>query len=213
MTTINDVLFGGASAARRQLGEDLRKANLLSNELKPSAYVGDALASLFDMPIGNVLIGAWHDNRLVQDACNRTRTHAGMREKVYLLTSEVTCTHHPQIDLDTAGRRMTLLTLELRLDLTINSLVVDVAGGQVVAIGPGTADVRASLKVGRTVLAERHVDEVTIGRAIGLHGSPSPDTGTSPSELGGSTKPRRHRRRRMHRRRRLGKPPEPRAST
>ena len=206
-TTINDVLFGSASAARRQLGERLKAANLLSNELKPSAYVGDALASLLDIPIGNVLIGAWHDNRLVQDACRRTRAHPGMLEKVYLLTSEVTCKHHPQIDLDTAGCRMTLLTLELELNLTINSLVVDVAGGQVVAVGPGTADARATLKVGRTVLAERHVDKVKIGHAIGLHGSPSPDTGPKSSELGGSTRPRPHRRGGLQRRRRLGSRP------
>jgi hypothetical protein len=207
MTTINDILFGGAAAARRQLGERLKAANLLSNDLKPSAYVGDALASLFDMPIGNVLIGAWHDNRLVQEACNRTRAQPGTRQDVYLLTSEVTCTHHPQIDLDTAGCRMTLLTLELKLDLTINSLVVDVTGGHVVAVGPGTADVRASLRVGRTVLAERHVDKVKIGHAIRLHGSPAPGTATQPGELGATTKPRRHRQGRPHRRRRPGSRP------
>ena len=93
-----------------------------------------------------------------------------------------------------------LLTARLKARL----LRFDPASARVVTNGLDPADAHATLKVGRTVLAERHVDKVKIGHAIGLHGSPSPDTGPQSSELGGSTKPRPHRRGGFQRRRRLG---------
>ena len=137
MTTINDILFGGAAQARRGLGGALRLVDAARRELSVSTHASGALASLFDMPVGNVLLDAWYGNRLVRTACANTLAQPGLREEVQLFTTTVTCSYRPTLDLDTAGRRLTVAQLDLELELKLESLVLEVAGGRVTAVGPG----------------------------------------------------------------------------
>jgi hypothetical protein len=200
--TINDILFASGSSARRELGERLVAARMLSTELVSSAHVGEALASLFDMPVGDVLFGAWHGNHVVQAARARTRARPGTKEKLHLLDTDVTSIYHPQLDLDTGARRITLLTMELEVELKIEALILEVAGGNVVAVGPGLADTLARLRIGRTMLAERRVARVRIGRAVGLMGMPEPSAEQTTDAPDTRSESRRHEHGRRHRRRR-----------
>ena len=175
MTTINDLLFGGAGAARRKLGGAVALVNAARQQLPVSAHAGGALASLFDMPVGNLLLDVWYGNRSVRTACAHTLAQPGLREEVELFTTTVTCTYAPALDLESAGARRTIAEFELEIELELDTLVLEVTAGRVAAVGPATGAAHATLRAGRTVLAERRTHKVDIGRAVRLGGAPGPD--------------------------------------
>ena len=199
MTTINDVLFGGRANARQQLTERLAPVGELRTDLAPVAHACDALTALFDMPVGNVLLDAWYGNRLVRAACARTLATPGLTEEMRLLTTTVTCAYHPEIDLEAAGRRIVLVTFDLALELTLDSLVLEVAGGTVRAVGPGIGAINGTLKAGRVEIAERHTGKVRIGRALRLSSAPDPGLSAVTPRRGGRGARRAQQRTRLRR--------------
>lgn len=128
----------------------------------PPAELAISISSLLAMPVGNLAIMAWDQQRRVRAACEQTRQHPGRREVLRLLYI-VSSTQRPTIDLEAGPVNITLLTLTLRVDLTVNATNLLVEEGRIVEVHAGAVSASASLSAGNVVLAQRQTPRIDLG--------------------------------------------------
>lgn len=107
----------------------------------PALQLATTIATLLDMPVGDLAVQAWEQGRRVRVACQQTRGHPGSRQVVRLL--------------EQGPVHGTLLTLTLDVEIAVSLTDVVVEQGRIVDVRPGTASAEAKLAVGGVVLARR----------------------------------------------------------
>lgn len=121
----------------------------------PALQLATTIATLLDMPVGDLAVQAWEQGRRVRVACQQTRGHPGSRQVVRLLEHTISSTQHPAVDVDAGPVHGTLLTLTLDVEIAVSPTDVVVEQGRIVDVRPGTASAEAKLAVGGVVLARR----------------------------------------------------------
>jgi hypothetical protein len=160
-TTIGDVLtlagFDGKAEIERNVG--LLDAVPVA---VPKADVARALGGVLDMPLGDVLFGAWETYSGVQRARTETNGQRGARKQVRIAGHTVRSVHHPKLECELSGKKVFELVLDFNLLLEIEAVVVTVVEGKILEIGPGTAIASTSLKAGRIALIPEQTLKVTL---------------------------------------------------
>lgn len=161
MTSVLDLLFDEPATARSSLAGRFEASDVLSNLLRvgglslPNADVAGALVELLDQPVGNLVLHGWGTHRSIRKARAATAADPGSREIVRLFEHVVTSTQEPTITADVRGAEIEVarMTLEVEVRLSAANLVVE--GGEISQVKTGSSQGKASLKVGKIVLAER----------------------------------------------------------
>ena len=160
MTTLAALLYGDDAQATHSLTSQapsllaMSRASALGVVLPP-VEIATAISKLLAMPVGNVALVAWDQQRRVRAARQQTRRHPGSREVVRLLEHTVTSKQNPTIDVEAGPVRGTLLTLTLQVEVAIGATDLVIEHGRVVEVHTGAATASAELSAGSTVLARR----------------------------------------------------------
>lgn len=172
-TTLNDVLFRSRGRAERRLAVALATLQVVGHATLSPTAASTPLVSLFDMPVGNLLIDVWRTNRLVQHACERTRREPAAREQVAILQTRIVRVEHPEVAVEVAGQSVPVLRLDLELVFQLQSVIVHVAAGQVCSVGPAVGWAEARLTSGGTTLVEHRTRKLDLGSPQRLVAGPS----------------------------------------
>src|SRR6266571_3898446 len=130
MTTVSDLLFDNPADGVPMLTQELESANVLTGDLVPAGDSAAAILDLLDTPVGNLIASAWAKFAAVQKACAETRAKPGSRQQVRAGHQSIQSTQHPRLEAEIDHRSIPLLTLDLIVSLTMDAVVVTVAGGR-----------------------------------------------------------------------------------
>ena len=161
--------------------------------------VSDALASLLGAPLGPLVLAALHRHPDVQALCMATIGRRGAAQQVVVRDHVLEAVSRATVGLDVDGARTPVLDVVLTLSLTVDSLAVDVAHGQVVATGPAQASSGIDLSAARpggppqSVLSRQNPSQVLPPFSRTDLGAESPGSGRSGSSAVGIPGARAHR--------------------
>ncbi|MDO8145931.1 hypothetical protein [Isoptericola sp. 178] len=147
----------GEAVRRHGIGgaalQGVRRATTATREA-----VGSELAAvadgLLDLDLGDVLLRSWRSVADLTAAGRRTALAPG-EEIVALATHRITATHHPRVDLSVDGVPLHRFTFEISLVAVLTGVAAVVAGGSLVAVRGGSADVTGTLSLDGVRLVER----------------------------------------------------------
>ena len=158
MTTVAQTLVAGGDALSQltatvtqvlgRLGP-LRLANLTV----PTADVASSLATLLDVPIGNLALQGWQQHRDVAAARRSTAIHPGTREVVRLLEHRIESHQSPVIEVTVQGVPKEVLALDLDVEIEAASVDLVIEHGEIVAVESGPAIAKGTLSASDVVLA------------------------------------------------------------
>ncbi len=93
-TTLRDVLFGRDEAGQetlRSLGPLVRAAAAVL----PGVDLAQRLSETFDLPLSDVLLGAWVRHRGIEAARRETRANSDLVRKIIMANHTLTSKHRP----------------------------------------------------------------------------------------------------------------------
>jgi hypothetical protein len=168
-TTPLGVLFG-TDPARRQarLGSAIRKqargGPLSANaEVVPARALGlvrrrlAALAAdLLDHDLVDLAADGWRTHHRLVAAARETAERPGTEKVVPLATHDLSWTQHAEVDIVLDGATITTVALDLGVAARIEGLDAAVAGGALVGLASGSAEVTVTLAVDGAEVATGH---------------------------------------------------------
>ena len=167
MMTLASLLYGDDQQAATRLSAqaptlltDRRTAGL--GVVVPPTDVAAAIADLLTMPVGNLALVAWQRQHAVRAACETTRAQPGSRRVLRLLEHTVRSEQHPSIDVEAGPLHAPLLSLTLRVEMSITAVQLVIEEGGIVGVYPGPASASATLSAGDVVLARRQVTAIDL---------------------------------------------------
>lgn len=177
MTTVTQLLFGTVEQGIKTLDA---RAGPLTAMLRGApgvavapADVATAITDLLDVPLGNLALAAWDQQRRVRAALDETRRQPGSRQVVRLLEHTISSTQHPTLDVESGPVRARLLSLTLDVAIAINATELVIEGGRVVEVRAGAASASASLSAGHVTLAQRQLSDIDLGFHRALRREPA----------------------------------------
>ncbi len=179
--TLGDVLLSGVSALSDRLGAGL-DAGAESKEIKdaiasaapglPLGAVVDGVAravrELLDVPVSDVLVGAWERARDLRAAIQKTRESADASELVPLLSHTITSEHRPYVEIVKDEVAIARLVFPVKLEFRLEGVVLRVRKGRISEILAGTVKVKATMKFGDFVVFEKALTPISIPGALAL---------------------------------------------
>jgi hypothetical protein len=128
----------------------------------PVEEVTELLWEMLDLPLGDLVRGAWNRHRLVEKAKANTRGKPGAIEKVAIAGHTVRSTHHPRIEIDMGTGPLPPLQFDLVVVLKLDAAVATVAEGALKSIAPGEATAEASLSIAGKQIAGRQLARLAL---------------------------------------------------
>jgi hypothetical protein len=124
--------------------------------------ITNAVLELLDLPLNAIAAQAWGDFDRVRAARQATAQNAGTRQVVRLLQHTLTSTQSPTVDAAVGPASVTVLTLDLTIELTISSVDLVIERGEIVRFTPGSAVAQATLSTSGTTIAQREFEPVDL---------------------------------------------------
>lgn len=131
--------------------------------LPTSAYrsldqrVVEALRTLLDVEIGDVLLGGWRKYRELVAAAERTRDVPGPPEDLVLAEHEIVYTQQPSVEVLVDGAPVARLAFELAVSLVLRGVIAVVDRGRLVALRGGDLVAGAKLTLRDVELAKGEI--------------------------------------------------------
>jgi hypothetical protein len=174
-------------AVRRQLdhvtGPTAASTRILTTQ------IANALAQVLDLNIAQFVLDGWAKHRELLAAARTTAGSPTHTEEVVLADHRISSRHQPAAEVYLNGARVATVQFELEVWIDIQSVVVLVRGGRLVAIRAGDAGVGARLATAGHDIAERRV-RCAAGALIPLgSGIPLLDSPLAPNGQGGGSGP------------------------
>jgi hypothetical protein len=166
MTTIASLLFGSPHEGRAAVERALERALGPLTALRvggisvPSVEVVDAVSALLELPVGNLALKGWEQQRNVAESLERTRHDPSGREVVELLQHRIRSRQRPTVDVDFDGVRSTVLELDVDVELMVSSAELIIERGRVSSVRNGPTRGHARLSASGVTLAERELTSV-----------------------------------------------------
>ena len=169
--TLGNVLFAGAQTFSEQLGAGL-DLGTESREIKaalvkaapglPLGALVDGVArgvqEMLDIPVTDVLVGAWNRSRDLWAALQTTTESPNATMLVPLLAHTITSEHWP----------FARLVFPLKLEFRVEGVALRIRQGRISEILGGTIKVKATLKFGDFVLFDKALAPIAIPGALPL---------------------------------------------
>ena len=154
--TLGNVLLAGATKVSDRLGASLeqgrrptrsrrrwprprracRSASLLDG-------IGKAVQDALDVPVADLLIGAWQRARDLRAALETTRESDSATVLVPLLAHAISSEHRPYVDIVVEGVPLARLVFPVKVEFRLEGVIVRVQQGQIAEISPGRSRSRA----------------------------------------------------------------------
>lgn len=132
-----------------------------------------AAAALLKVDLADVLVHGWREHRDIVSAARRTLAAPGSTELVSTTTHEITLEQRPSISILVDGQRVATLQLGLSIVFNVNTLLLGIRGGLLIAVHSGRCDITATLAIQGTSVVARSVhlelpDVIPLQRGIRL---------------------------------------------
>lgn len=168
MTTIAQTLVGGNEPISRLasvVGGVLERLGplRLAGLVVPTADVVAAIATLLDVPVGNLAIKGWQQHRDVSAARASTAANPGTHEVVRLLEHRIESHQSPVIEVTVNGVSQEVLALDLDVEVEAASVDLVIRHGKVDEVRSGPAIARGELSASEVVLASHEFQAVDLG--------------------------------------------------
>lgn len=139
----------------------------------------DAAIDLAEVDLGSILIAAWRAQRQVVAAARRTATPPPTEASVTLGRQEVSGAFRPTIELLVDDRPAATIHITIGIVLRVETPVVTLRGGRLVAIGIGGTEAVASLAIeGREIARQTRRRaarlDLDFGSGVAIAGAPGP---------------------------------------
>jgi hypothetical protein len=148
--SIRQLLAPSAQVAKDHVNDHLDAAVKLQVGI-PREKVIEAILGLFDIPLADILLPAWEQYSDVREAMHKTRKQPGTVRQVRVAGHTFKSEHHPTLECDLDEVKIFELELDLDLELHFAGVVLTIARGEIISIGPGDATVTASLSTAKGV--------------------------------------------------------------
>jgi hypothetical protein len=182
--TLGNVLLAGATKVSDRLGASLEhgpEASQIKAALAKAAPglplgilldgIGKAVQEALDVPVTDLLIGAWQRARDLRAAIETTRESNGTTVLVPLLTHTISSEHRPYVDVLVEGVALARLVFPVKVEFRLEGAVVRVRQGRVTEILAGTVKVKGAVKFGDFVLFEKALAPISIPGVLVVAGA------------------------------------------
>jgi hypothetical protein len=177
--TLGNVLLSGMHNLSERLGtgmdagaesQEIREALANAAPGLPIGTVLDGVAraveELLDVPVTDILGGAWARARDLRAAIQKTRESADATELVPLLGHTITSEHRPCVEIVKDDVAIARLVFPLKLDLRLEGVILRVRQGRISEVLSGTVKIKATMKFGDIVVLERALAPISIPGAL-----------------------------------------------
>ena len=182
--TLGNVLLAGATKVSDRLGASLEhgpEANQIKAALAKAAPglplgvlldgIGKAVQEALDIPVADLLIGAWQRARDLRAALETTRESDGATVLVPLLAHAISSEHRPYVDVVVEGVPLARLVFPVKVEFRLEGVVVRVRQGRIAEILAGTVKVKGTVKFGDFVLFEKALAPISIPGVLAVAGA------------------------------------------
>jgi hypothetical protein len=182
--TLGNVLLAGATKVKDRLGASLAhgpEANQIKAALAKAAPglplgvlldgVGRAVQDALDVPVTDLLVGAWERARDLRAALETTRRSPGETVLVPLLSHSISSHHRPYVDVVVEGVPLVRLEFPVKVEFRLEGVVVRVRRGRIAEILSGTVKVKGTVQFGDFVLFEKAMAPISIPGVLAVAGA------------------------------------------
>jgi hypothetical protein len=179
--TLGNVLFAGATTFSEQLGAGL-DVGVESQEIKAALMkaapglplgalvdgVARAVQEMLDVPVTDVLVGAWNRSRDLRAALQTTRESANATVLLPLLGHTITSEHRPYVEVMKGELPIARLVFPVRIECRLEGVTLRVQHGRIGEILTGTVKVKGTLKFGDFVIFDKALAPIAIPGTLAL---------------------------------------------
>jgi hypothetical protein len=179
--TLGSILLSGATKFSERMGSGM-DAGAEAREIKEALAnaapglplgtvldgIGRAVQDLLDVPVSDILVGAWNRSRDLKAAIEKTRASDDATELVPLLGHTITSEHRPSVEIVKDEVAIARLVFPLRLEFRLEGVVLRVRKGRISEILAGTVKVKATMKFGDFVVFDKALAPISIPGALML---------------------------------------------
>jgi len=182
--TLGNVLLAGATKVSDRLGAGLEhgpEANQIKAALAKAAPglplgvlldgIGKAVQDALDVPVADLLIGAWQRARDLRAALETTRESDSATVLVPLLAHAISSEHRPYVDVVVESVPLARLVFPVKVEFRLEGVVVRVRQGRIAEILAGTVKVKGTVKFGDFVLFEKAPAPISIPGVLAVAGA------------------------------------------
>jgi hypothetical protein len=101
--------------------------------------VAEQVGHMLDIPLRDILIRAWNDNRMFDRYLNPQKYRADDTIVLTLADHTLTSEHRPRIEITLDGREVGHVQFQIRLTLTLKGVILKIRGGHIQEFSAGTA--------------------------------------------------------------------------
>jgi len=173
--TLGNVLLAGATKVSDRLGASLEhgpEANQIKAALAKAAPglplgvlldgIGRAVQEALDVPVTDLLVGAWERARDLRAALETTRQSPAATVMVPLLAHAISSEHRPYVDVVVEGVPLARLVFPVKVEFRLDGVIVRVHQGRIAEILAGTVKVKGTVKFGDFVLLEKALAPISV---------------------------------------------------
>lgn len=181
--TLGNILLAGTTKVSDRLGAGLTQgpeANHIKAALTKAAPglplsvlldgVSRAVQDVLDVPVTDVLVGAWERARDLRAALETTRRSPSASALVPLVAHAISSEHRPYVDVVVGGVPLTRLVFPVSVKFGLEGVVVRVQQGRITEILAGTVKIKGTVKFGDFVLFEKSLAPIPIPGALAVSG-------------------------------------------
>jgi hypothetical protein len=173
--TLGNVLFAGARTFSEQLGAGL-DVGAESQEIKAALVkaapglpmgalvegVAQAVQEMLDVPLTDVILGAWNRSRDLHAALQTTRESDNATVLVPLLGHTITSEHRPYVEVMQDEVPIARLVFPVKIECRLEGVALRVQHGRIGEILTGTVKIKGTLKFGDFVIFDKALAPIAI---------------------------------------------------
>ena len=173
--TLGRVLLAGAPALSDRLGASLAsgpEANQIKAALAKAAPglpldtvldgIGKAVQHALDVPVTDILVGAWQRARELRAALETTSRSPHATVLVPLVSHTISSEHRPYVDVVVEGVALARLVFPVKVEFRLAGVVLRVSGGRITEILAGSVKATGTLRFGDVVLLQKALGPIAI---------------------------------------------------
>jgi hypothetical protein len=156
MNTITSLLYPDEPAGRLELENKLRELPAMRAVIVWPGILAAITADILEflrMPVGDFAVSAYQKYQRVADAKRETAESRG-RQVVQLMDHQIDHKMEPKVEIEINGIQQTLFNLELKIELSVESVTAIVEAGRLIDLAPGAATGSVSLSAAGVPLAK-----------------------------------------------------------
>jgi hypothetical protein len=167
-TTLRDILFDPEEDQHYAMAKVLSGGRGAAPFLKvaPAKDFAEALWEVLDLPLGEVVFGAWEKCDEIRDALEKTQGSPPTKERVSLANHTIRWSYQPTFEAVMNNKVVARVEANIAFVLKLDGAVLLISAGKLEGVAPGAGTASAELRIANEKLAETVPMSVTLPALI-----------------------------------------------